>query len=53
MITKLYIRCYSRQPRENEMAQLLKIVTDSKNKKNALLDIFWALLNSKEFIFVR
>ena len=50
IIDDLYLRCYSRLPRENEKANLLASI-DSEDPTESLTDIFWALLNSKEFIF--
>ncbi len=50
IINDLYLRCYSRLPRENEKANLLASI-DSENPIEGLTDVFWALLNSKEFIF--
>lgn len=52
IIEELYIRCYSRKPTEQEIAQfneLLKQAPDATQQ--TIEDIFWALLNSKEFIF--
>ena len=50
IITDLFLRCYSRQPREAEKANLLASL-DEEDPREGLEDIFWALLNSKEFIF--
>jgi hypothetical protein len=50
IIDDLYLRCYSRLPRDNEKANLLASI-DTENPTESLTDIFWALLNSKEFIF--
>ena len=53
IIKRLYIRCYSRKPSSKELETLLQRVQGAQNKKECLEDIFWALLNSREFIFVR
>jgi hypothetical protein len=50
IIDDLYLRCYSRLPRGNEKENLLASI-DTENPTESLTDIFWALLNSKEFIF--
>ena len=50
IIDDLYLRCYSRLPRGDEKANLLASI-DTENPTESLTDIFWALLNSKEFIF--
>jgi hypothetical protein len=51
IIEDLYIRAVSRKPTAAEMEALLKQVADEKDQKAALEDVFWALLNTKEFIF--
>ena len=51
IVTELYIRCLTRVPNENEMAELNSILSQEEDKKLALEDIFWALLNSREFVF--
>ncbi|HZW33434.1 MAG TPA: DUF1553 domain-containing protein, partial [Isosphaeraceae bacterium] len=50
-ITELYIRCLSRQPTRAELARLVPILSQEKDPAQALGDIFWALLNSREFLF--
>ena len=50
-ITELYIRAFSRKPTKEELAKLVPILTQSKDQPQALEDIFWALLNSREFLF--
>ncbi|MDG0965330.1 MAG: PSD1 and planctomycete cytochrome C domain-containing protein [Opitutales bacterium] len=51
VIENLYLRCYSRKPRADEKANLLASLDGEESLESALNDIFWALLNSKEFIF--
>jgi hypothetical protein len=52
-IEELYIITLSRKPNEKEMEKMLKYVENggaAKETRKALADIFWALLNSSEFI---
>ena len=51
VIESLFIRCNGRGPTEEEQTELLATVDAATDKKLALEDIFWALLNSPEFIF--
>ena len=48
---EIYIRCLSRKPTEREAAALNEVVNNEQDKKQALEDIFWATLNSREFVF--
>jgi hypothetical protein len=48
-IEDLYLVTLSRKPRPHEMKRLLEYAGDGDGKQ-ALRDIFWALLNSTEFI---
>ncbi|MEC8778865.1 MAG: DUF1553 domain-containing protein, partial [Verrucomicrobiota bacterium] len=50
VIVDLYLRCYSRMPTAAEKANLLASL-DQEKPDDGLRDIFWALLNSKEFVF--
>lgn len=52
IIDELYLRCFSRKPSDEERTQLTQAITEAGDqKREALEDIFWALLNSKEFMF--
>jgi len=51
ILDELYARCYSRKPRAEEKANLLASLVGAESQIEPLEDVFWALLNSKEFIF--
>ena len=51
VLDELYARCYSRKPRGKEKANLLASLVGAESPVEPLEDVFWALLNSKEFIF--
>jgi hypothetical protein len=50
---ELYLRCLGRKPTEAEAAKIAKRLGAAENKAEALEDLFWALLNTNEFIFNR
>lgn len=54
IITQLYLTVLSRPPTDMEREKLLAAIIDPQQPasvRETLEDIFWALLNSKEFIF--
>jgi hypothetical protein len=51
IVEDLYLRCLSRKPTDKEQADLAKLIEEQKDKQKALEDVFWALLNSREFMF--
>ncbi len=51
IVDELYVRCLSRKPDEAEWAKLEGILKDHKEPQKALEDVFWALLNTREFMF--
>ena len=51
VITELYKRCFCRKPTETELNKLVAIATEEENPQQALEDIFWSMLNSREFLF--
>lgn len=54
VISTLYTRALGREPTDAEKTHLMAAVAqakDGKERHEILTDIFWAILNSKEFIF--
>ena len=51
LTTDLYLRCLSRPPNDAEWKQVEKHFAETGHLKETLEDIFWALINSKEFLF--
>ncbi|MEM6692179.1 MAG: DUF1553 domain-containing protein, partial [Planctomycetota bacterium] len=50
-LQRLFVRCLSRYPTEEEMKELLVSIGEAPNPQQGLQDVFWAVLNSREFIF--
>jgi len=51
IIDRIYLRSLSRKPTESERARLMQLISESANPDQGLHDVFWAVLNSREFIF--
>ena len=51
VIENLYPRCLGRKPTDQEMSKLGEFLKDDKQNEQVLDDLFWSLLNSKEFVF--
>lgn len=50
-ISELYFRCLSRKPTPEELEKLTPVLAQAADQSQALGDVFWALLNSREFLF--
>jgi len=51
IVDDLYMRCLARKPTASEKAKLMVFFTEGRPEEEVLNDLFWAVLNSKEFIF--
>jgi len=51
IVEQLYVTCLTRRPTEEEKARLQPLFAEGADPKAALEDIYWALLNSREFLF--
>ncbi len=51
IIDELYLRTLTRHPTDKEKAALESVLAGEKDPKPVLEDVFWALLNSREFSF--
>jgi hypothetical protein len=49
-LEEVYLITLSRKPRAEEMDRLRKYIDNGASGKKALADVFWALLNSPEFM---
>jgi hypothetical protein len=49
LFVEMYLRTLSRQPTADELARALAYVDEVGNRKTAVEDMAWALLNSAEF----
>ena len=51
MLDDLFLAAYSRIPRAEERERMLSVVMASEQPQAAWEDIYWSVLNSKEFLF--
>jgi len=50
-LDSIYLRCFTRLPNDEERQQYTEILNAAEKPQEALEDIFWAVLNSREFLF--
>jgi hypothetical protein len=51
IVNELYLRCLARKPTAQELEAINGEIAATDDKQQALEDLFWALLNSREFVF--
>ena len=51
VVDRLYIRCLSRRPTPEEIIKLQPLLSKGSDQPQKMEDLFWSLLNSREFIF--
>jgi hypothetical protein len=51
IIEELYLRTLTRRPSAEEMAKLQAALKEEPDKAKGLEDVFWALMNTREFVF--
>ncbi len=51
VIEELYLRCFCRQPTADELTKLQVFLRPDAKPEQVLNDVFWSLLNAKEFVF--
>ena len=50
-IIELYLTAYSRMPTASETSKTIEFIQAQEDKRKALEDVLWTILNSKEFMF--
>ncbi len=51
IVEDLYLSAYSRRPTDTERARILGFIDKEETAELVLEDVYWAVLNSKEFLF--
>ncbi len=51
VIETLYLRCFSRAPTDDEKVKLKAFLKPDSKPEQVLNDVFWSLINAKEFVF--
>ncbi|NQV25088.1 MAG: DUF1553 domain-containing protein [Rhodopirellula sp.] len=51
IIDEIYLSAFARHPHDKERETTTKYVESQENKRQALEDVLWTIVNSKEFLF--
>jgi hypothetical protein len=51
VVRDLYVAALAREPSEGELTKLASYVDSAPDRRAALEDVYWSVLNSKEFVF--
>ena len=51
IIESIYVRALTRMPTADERTRLLAVVQQAESPEQGLQDVFWAVLNAREFVF--
>ena len=51
IVEEMFLRTFSRPPRPVELKDATELIEKAANRRHAVEDIMWALLNSNEFLF--
>ncbi len=51
LVRRLYLLTFNRPPTDDEIGQARTVFAEAPSRAVGAQDLFWALLNSKEFVF--
>ena len=51
LIRRFYLLAFTRPPTDAELDHARMILSEASDRASGAQDLFWALLNSKEFLF--
>jgi hypothetical protein len=51
IVEELYLRAFTRRPEAAELAEWQRLLSTAEDKKIAVEDLLWTVLNSREFAF--
>ena len=51
VIETIYVRCLARKPTSEEYERLAPVIAQAESPQQGLEDVYWAVMNSREFLF--